>query len=134
MSDSPNSIDRATRITPATPLDQRRPERPPVEETGARAVEDAASFDGIPATIPDEVLAEIGGALDRLEELRADGTSVRFDAGSGSGAGIELHGADGTIREIGASELFDVVSGERAATTAPADVPPAVTPRVDREA
>jgi hypothetical protein len=133
MSDSPSPIDRASRVPPTAPADHRR-ERPAVQDPAAAPAEEAATFDGIPASPPDEVLAEIGEAMGRLEQLRADGVSVAF----GDGGRIELVGEDGTRRDIPASELFDVVDGRR-----PADPPPPAasspgdgerTPHVDREA
>lgn len=133
MSDSPSPIDRASRVLPTAPTDHRR-DRPAVQEPAVAPAEEAATFDGIPASPPDEVLAEIGEAMARLEALRADGVSVAF----GDGGRIELVGDDGTRREIPASELFDVVEGRRAADPSPpADPPPADGERpahVDREA
>lgn len=138
MSDTSSPIDRTPRVAPVTPPGPARQERPAVDEPAARPV-DAATFDGIPASPPDEVLAEIDAAMSRLEELRDRGVSVTFDVGAGSGARIELVGDDGARREIGGSELFDVVSGRRSGDAAPpADADPGVDtddlPHVDREA
>lgn len=136
MSDSSSPIDRTPRVAPITPPGSPGRERPAVDEPAARPV-DAATFDGIPASPPDEVLAEIDAAMGRLQELRDRGVSVTFDVGAGSGARIELVDDDGARREIGGSELFDVVSGRRSAeATAPPDAAPGPDggPRVDREA
>lgn len=124
MSDSSSPIDRASRVPPTAPTDHRR-ERPPVAEPEAAPVE-AASFDGIPASPPDEVLAEIDAAMGRLEDLRADGVSVAF----GSTGRIELVGDDGARREIKPGELFDVVDGRRAADPST----PGTSTAVDRDA
>jgi hypothetical protein len=132
MTDS-HAIDRATRIHPIAALERHeRPGRGTVEQPVAAPAE-AAPFDGIPATIPDGVLAEVQGAMDRLDDLHAAGGAVRFHAGEGTGARIELVGADGRGRQIGAGELFRIVDG--------APVDPAPTPadaatggRIDREA
>lgn len=136
MSDSSNPIDRTPRVLPITPPGSPRRERPAVDEVAAPPV-DAATFDGIPASPPDDVLAEIDAAMGRLEDLRDRGVSVTFDVGAGSGARIELVDDDGTRREIGGTELFDVVSGRRAGEVDPSPDPgpgPDDAPRVDREA
>ena len=138
MSDSTSPIDRTPRVAPLTPPGAPRRERPAVDETDQRPV-DAATFDGIPASPPDEVLAEIDAAMGRLEELRDRGVSVTFDVGAGSGARIELVGEDGARREIGGTELFDVVSGRSTGDAAPpSDATPGSgpgdAPHVDREA
>lgn len=139
MSDSSSPIDRTPRVAPITPPATTRRERTPVEEAAAPPV-DAATFDGIPATPPDEVLAEIDAAMGRLEELRDRGVSVTFDVGAGSRARIELVNDDGTRREIGGSELFDVVAGKGAgdvperSAPRPAEGDDGERPHVDREA
>lgn len=134
MTDSIDPTDRTTRITPAAPLEGRRRERAPVEDAPVPARE-AATFDGIPASPPDDVLAEVDAAMEHLEALRAAGTSVSFETGA-SGLRIELVGDDGVRREIGAAELFDVASGRAPGSTAPPEEPaqdPAAS-HVDREA
>lgn len=134
MSDPIDRTDRTTRIAPATPLEGRRRERAPVEDLPVPAQE-AATFDGIPASPPDDVLAEVDAAMAHLEALRAAGTSVAFETGE-SGLRIELVGEDGTRREIGAAELFDVASGRATAPAVPAEEPAGdgVGAHVDREA
>lgn len=133
MTDSSRPIERASRVPPTAPTDHRR-ERPAVDEPATARADEAATFDGIPASPPDEVLAEIDAAIGRLDELRADGVSVAF----GDGGRIELVGDDGRRREIAASELFEVVEGKRAADPSPqpeagpADA--AAATHVDREA
>lgn len=133
MSDSPSPIDRASRVPPTAPTDHRR-ERPAVDEAATTPAEEAATFDGIPASPPADVMAEVDAAIGRLEELRADGVSVEF----GAGGTIELVGDDGTRRSVPASELFEVVEGRRAADPSPpaepgtADAP--APAHVDREA
>jgi hypothetical protein len=136
MTDSPSPIDRASRITPVTPLEHQRRERAALEEVAAPP--EAASFDGIPSSPPDEVLAEVDAAMAHLDALRAAGTSVSIDAGSGAGLRIALTGEDGSRREIGAAELFDLAAGRGdASTTGPAGAPVddgGEPPHVDRKA
>lgn len=134
MSDSSRPIDRASRITPTPSLEDRRRERAAVEQAATPPPE-AASFDGIPGSPPDEVLAEVDAAMAQLEAMREAGTSVAFQTGA-EGLRIELVDQDGARREIGAAELFDVASGRReAAADAPADEPAGGPgPHVDREA
>ncbi|CAB4931574.1 unannotated protein [freshwater metagenome] len=134
MSDPIDLTDRTTRIAPAAPLEGRRRERSPVEDAPVSAQE-AASFDGIPASPPDDVLAEVDAAMAHLEALRAAGASVSFETGA-SGLRIELVGENGTRREIGAAELFDVASGRAPDPADPAEDPArdGAAAHVDREA
>jgi hypothetical protein len=134
MSDPIDRTDRTTRIAPAAPLEGRRRERSPVEDAPA-SLEEAATFDGIPASPPDDVLAEVDAAMAHLEALRAAGTSVSFETGE-AGLRIELVGGDGTRRAIGAAELFDVASGRAPAPADPTEesVQDGAAAHVDREA
>ncbi|WP_026911642.1 hypothetical protein [Patulibacter minatonensis] len=132
MSDSTNSIDRASRITPLSALAEHRRQRPPAADVAPQRTVEAASFDGVSATVPDAVLAEIGDAMDRLEDLQAQGRSVRVTADGGAGPRIELVDADGRAEALAPTALFDVVSGDRDAARAAAPAPS--SGHVDREA
>jgi hypothetical protein len=132
MSDSTNSIDRASRITPLSALQEHRRQRPPAAEVAPQKPVEAATFDGVSATVPDEVLAEIGDAMGRLDALQAQGRSVRVTPGDGAGPRIELLDAEGHGETLSPTGLFDVVSGDRD-PAAPATPGPS-SGRVDREA
>lgn len=104
-----HAISRTTRISPIAALERHeRLDHGSVEQQVA-APSEAATFDGIPATVPDDVLAEIEEAMERLEDLRSEGTSVSFDVDGG--LGITLTGPDGHGRAVGAGELFGIIDG-----------------------
>ncbi len=106
MTDPTRRIDRARPVPPA-----RGPKRErPIPEAAVPPVA-GATFDGIPASPPDEVLEQIDAARGQLDALHARGAAVEFETGADSRVRAVLVEADGTRRELAASELFDVVAG-----------------------
>jgi len=88
---------------------------PPVRDREPHAVPDdrdalhGPSFDGIPATPPAEVLADIDAAFDRLHEIRSQGLELRYDVGDGMRIRIDLVDARGdVVRRVPPTEALEL--------------------------
>lgn len=127
-----HSHDRTTAVARVVPAHLRRADTPVLTDAYVTKTE---QYDGIPAAPPLEVLAEIGAQFDRLEALRADGLSLRFDAQAGSPLRIDVVGDDGEVRRrVGASEAMGIATGERPALPQDRPASPGEHFTFDREA
>jgi hypothetical protein len=100
-------------VARVVPAHLRRADAPVVTDA---YVTTAEHFDGIPAAPPVEVMAQVAAQFDRLDALRAEQVSLRFDTGDGPHVRIEVVGEDGEVRRrIPATEALQIAAGERPA-------------------
>ncbi|MGE4428979.1 MAG: hypothetical protein AB7G37_21200 [Solirubrobacteraceae bacterium] len=103
-------------------------------------------FDGIPATPPAEVMAEVDAAFDRLHEIREAGLELRYDISDRSRIRVDLVDAAGeVVRRVPPTEALELAvgagpvplaspPGTGAADPAGLDEAAPTVTRVDREA
>jgi hypothetical protein len=105
------SFDSTTTVARVVPAHLRRDDAPALTDAYVTKLD---GFDGIPAAPPLEVMAEVAAQFDRLDALRAEQVSLRFEAGEGNRVRIEVIGEDGEVRRrIPATEAMEIAVGER---------------------
>jgi hypothetical protein len=124
--DHPLRTDRVGGVTPLLPGDVRHGRRSPADEVSAHPAE---QFDGLPAAPPPEVMEEVAAASHRLDALRAERVSLRFEVPDDGRVRITVVGEDGEVRRrIPATEAIEIAAGERPA------LPPERAPAPDEHA
>lgn len=107
------ATDPTTTVARVVPAHLRRDDAPVLTDAYVTRIDE---FDGIPAAPPLEVMAEVAAQFDRLDALRAEQVSLRFDMGEGNRVRIEVVGEDGEVRRrIPATEALQIAAGERPA-------------------
>jgi hypothetical protein len=105
------AFDSPTTVARVVPAHLRRDDAPALTDAYVTKLD---GFDGIPATPPLEVMAEVAAQFDRLDALRAEHVSLRFDVSEGNRVRIEVIGEDGEVRRrIPVTEAMEIAAGER---------------------
>jgi hypothetical protein len=105
------SFDSTTTVARVVPAHLRTDDAPVLTDA---YVEKLDGFDGIPSAPPLEVMAEVAAQFDRLDALRAEHVSLRFDVSESNRVRIEVVGEDGEVRRrIPVTEAMEIAAGER---------------------
>jgi hypothetical protein len=103
--------DTVSRVSALLPGDVRRDRQAPIDEIVAHPTE---QFDGLPAVPPHEVMEEVAAAFDRLDALRAERVTLRFEVPDNGRVRISVVGEDGEVRRlIPATEAIEIAAGDR---------------------